>query len=75
MEAVSRRRTRGLELDRGRTGRIHKPSLAPFGVDIQALTLPEQLRDRGLSEAVHRRAPSPKRCTSVEPARGGDAVG
>jgi hypothetical protein len=44
----------GLELDRSRTGRIHKPSLAPFGVDVRPLTLPEQLRGpRELSEAVH----------------------
>ena len=35
MEAVSGRRTAGLELDRSRTGRLHKPSLAPFGVDVR----------------------------------------
>ena len=44
----------GLELDRSRTGRLHKPSLAPFGVDVRPLTLPEQLQGpRELSEAVH----------------------
>ena len=29
----------GLELDRSRTGRLHKPSLRPFGIDVRPLSL------------------------------------
>jgi hypothetical protein len=44
----------GLEVDKTRTGRLHKPSLGQFGIDVQPLTLPAELeRDRrALARAV-----------------------
>ena len=33
----------GLELDKSRTGRLHKPSLRPFGIEIRPLDLPDYL--------------------------------
>ena len=33
----------GLELDRTRTGRLHKNSLRPFGIDVRPLSLPDDL--------------------------------
>ena len=33
----------GLELDRSRTGRLHKPSLKPFGIDTRPLKLPSAI--------------------------------
>ena len=44
----------GLELDRTRTGRLHKTSLRPVGIDVRALSLSDDLaRDpRALARAV-----------------------
>ena len=44
----------GLELDRTRTGRLHKNSLRPFGIDVRPLSLPDDLaRDpQALARAV-----------------------
>jgi hypothetical protein len=43
----------GLELDRSRTGRLHKPSLNPFGVDTAPLALPAAVaRGDALADAV-----------------------
>ena len=41
----------GLELDRTRTRRLHKPSLRPFGIDVSPMELPEDVE---MPEAVHR---------------------
>jgi hypothetical protein len=43
----------GIELDRSRTGRIHKPSLRPFGINTKPLALPASLSGRELAAAVN----------------------
>lgn len=43
----------GLEVDRTRTGRLHKPSLRPFGVDVRPLKLPPEIAGgSALADAV-----------------------
>jgi hypothetical protein len=44
----------GLEVDRSRTGRLHKPSLRMFGIDATPLKLPDAVsRGDALAAAVH----------------------
>ena len=44
----------GLELDRSRTGRLHKNSLRPFGIDTRPLKLPDAIaRGDALADAVN----------------------
>ena len=46
----------GLELDKSRTGRLHKNSLRPFGIDTRPLKLPPAIASGGepLADAVRR---------------------
>jgi hypothetical protein len=54
----------GLELDKSRTGRLHKPSLRAFGVDARPLALPPSLAGGGdaLSDATRTAAAFAERC-------------